>query len=291
MRFTDRALQRLSSEAGRAALLDDRSARSVVMASYGLDAAALGGVATAQVDSFRLGGIDDGAWPPDTAAPARSVRVDALWLGSVRVTTQPRARGRVDAVGAQHLRLDDIDDTIRAAAGVLPSGDALETARANELLRRIAAAAAHRDAAPQTLLETWFEKAGVSSVGALISLVGAAPAQQLQLSISAPAGVLPAVAIDCPVAVALMIRDHTDAAFGLLEAVHDAQAARWVLRRAGIEPGNVPALPQGKAVVACVVSSDWFDDADWRGANPGERITNAIAWLAREGIALIVVPP
>lgn len=290
MNFEDRTLVALTQEASRLAVLNDRAARNVVRAAYGVDDGALIGLATAQFDSFSLGGLDEA--PADAAGLPAPVlppapRIDALWRGGVHVSASwPRAR--IDSVRQAQLSLARLDEAVAVATGgALPAGPALETARRAELLRRIEAAAGHDEAVTDALLQAWLDKAGIASVAELLQAPGSAPLSQLQLAISPPLGGVAASQMRFPVAVALMVRDHSDPAFRLTEAVAAARRVQLAMRRAGFEPAPSDSAGHGRAVTALLVSQSWFDDVHWPGADPATRISLAGSWMAREGIALV----
>jgi len=287
MKFVDRALVTLTSVASRIALLDDRSCRSIVKATYAVDDAALIGIASPNFASFTFGGLDDPLPNPGVVIP----RIDALWRGTIRVAAS-MPRGRIDSLHYVAISLKNLDADVAAThGGVLPVGAALETERRAELMRRIRAAARHPEAVTDAVLDRWLEDAGSASVADLLASDGTAPLSQMQLAMSPPLGGNVATQADFPVAVALMLRDHTEAGFGLADTVHAARRVQQEMRRAGFEPAATEFAGPGKAVVALVVPQVWFNDTDWPGANPAARISAADAWMTRESIALVVVPP
>jgi hypothetical protein len=94
--------------------------------------------------------------------------------------------------------------------------------------------------------------------------------------------------MDFPVAVSVAIRDPNSPGSSLVEIISGARRLQSSLRKAGFEPKKASeAGGHGRAVIALLVPDNWFDDTDWPGANMADRIDQASAWMAQEGIALV----
>jgi hypothetical protein len=286
MDFVDRALIAIGDEAARLVLLGSDALMNVLRAAYSIDEASLQGNATADFASFTLGGLDPEEGEDATLMPPPSLRVDALWRGSVRVAASfPKS---TVAVQAGRVSLTGLDADVAAAnGGVMPSGVALEAARRAELLKRIATLAHHPESATPSVIEAWLAAAGVQSVGDLLLAPDVAAASEFSLTFSAPAGAN-FQQMSFPIAAALLIRDPTDPGSRLTDMVASARRLQARLRKAGFEPKQASSdAGLGKVVTALVVPESWFDDAQWPGSDQLDRIKTAGTWLAREGIALV----
>src|SRR5262245_18756422 len=108
MNFVDFALVRLAQDATRASVFDQDSLGQIVAAAYASEAASLDGPYTGLFDEFQLGvpiprrATVDGYWGSLTGMErtevrlalagvgrASTVRVDALWRGSIVARTAP----------------------------------------------------------------------------------------------------------------------------------------------------------------------------------------------------------
>ncbi|MEQ8766298.1 MAG: hypothetical protein RL885_20455 [Planctomycetota bacterium] len=293
MNFEDKVLVQLASEASRTALLSQRALINILLATYGLDEAALQGVAVPKFSSFSFGGLEPQGTSETQESPPEPERIDALWQGSVRVEASwPRAR--IDRVAARSVSLSGLDDAVaQGNGGQLPSGAALEAARRAELRKRVQMQTRYPDGIGERLVDGWLREAGVGAVGELLATAGATHRlSSLQLEVSPPIGGTDLAEIELPVGVALLIRDSARPEVSLTQILAATRRIRASLRRAGFEPKTQPEVTgPGKAIVALFVSDAWFGDSDWPGADSAARIQAASQWLAREGIALAPVSP
>jgi hypothetical protein len=99
------------------------------------------------------------------------------------------------------------------------------------------------------------------------------------------------------VAVALLIRD---AGFSLSQLMAETRMARDRIGPLGLEVPHGDGLrPRQPLFAAWVIPGSIFDDSDWPGGQAGmtadqlrtARRAAAGAWLAREGIGLVVTAP
>lgn len=287
LNFVDRVLIALAVESSRATVFSEEALRNVVKAGYGLDDTAISGVPTARFSTFSLGGFELDAKQPTWPELLATDRVDALWRGSVQVSSSfPRAV--VQEVELSTLSLATLDaDVATANGGVMPAGDALELARRVALRNRLATLAAHPEATGNGSIDELLARAGVTTLAELLSAPGVASLSQLRIAFSPPIGGEAFTLFDFPVAVAVLIRDPSETGFHLATLVSAARRVQQEMRRAGFEPKpGAGAVGQGKALVAVVVPETWFDDTAWPGGTAAQRLANAGAWMAREGMAL-----
>ena len=288
MDFPAKALVALSSDASRITTFGQNGLKNVVKASYGLEDAVIQGAATPTFSAFTLGGLDPDDSEGASELPAPALRIDALWRGSIRLSAS-FPKSEVLSVQAGGLSLAGLDDDVAAAnGGVLPSDDALEAARRTELRNRLDALVDHTEAATDDVIDAWLASAGATSVGQLLEADDTVPLSELKIRFSPPLGGGAFTQMDFPVAVSVAIRDPNSPGSGLVEIISGVRRLQSSLRRAGFEPKNASeAGGHGRAVIALLVPDDWFDDTDWPGANKADRINQASAWMAQEGIALV----
>jgi len=117
---------------------------------------------------------------------------------------------------------------------------------------------------------------------------------QAEITFAAPQPVS-ATAKPLPIAAAVLIRDAPG--LSIAQLLTDSKAARARLRPLGIERSPEPTLRLREPLpIVWIVPEGLFDDPGWPGAAPGmspaaaraARRTAAGAWLAREGIGLVV---
>ncbi len=289
MEFQDRAVIAVSTPVLRSNVFSDVALKNIVKAAYGLDEAVLQGAATANYSSFTLGGLDmpggEQETPPE---PSPNLRIDALWRGSVRIAARfPKAR--IDSASFKSLSLKNLDADVAAAnGGNMPVGEALEAARRAALKARIAQLANQAATANDAVVDLFLRKSGANGMAALVARPDAAQFGQMQLAISEALGGDAFAQMDFPVAVAILIRDPAVPGFSLAAIIAAARQVQQQMRHAGFQPAEPsPAGGMGKAIIALVVPMDWFNDADWPGADPQARIAASGAWMAGEGIGLV----
>lgn len=290
MQFKDQILLRFCDPVSRFTAFTESALKNAVMAAYRVERVALQGTATPMFSSFVLGGLDEPEGDPATNRDA-SLRVDALWRGSISVDAN-FAQARVEVAEMATLSLDGFDvEVVTANGGALPIGAALEPARREILAGRIAAISNNTAAATDQVIDSFLAKSGVQNIATLLEKPNQVTLSQLQLMISDPIGGAGFKKMEFPVALAVLIRDPSEPQNSLTELVSAARLIQQQLRKAGFEPQIASqAGGQGTAAVVLVVPESWFEDQDWPGTNKTERIEKAGDWMAREGIGLAVIP-
>jgi hypothetical protein len=306
MNFVDFAFVRLAQEATRASVFDQDSLEQIVAAGYGADVTSLAGPYSGLFDEFQMGvaiprrATVDGHWGPITgmertevqlalAGLGRSstVRVDALWRGSVVARTAP-ANARIQQVMSSWPDTNGIDEEIIAALGSLPADPAaLEHERRTRFLARVRASFSQPLAFDDARFDEWLQRIGAQSIGDLMAryhgqlLTGA-----LQVAFTDPAAT-PASPKALPLSAAILIRDVP---LSIAELLADSKMIRECLLDAGVERAPDPVLSRrAPLVVVWVVPSTVFDDADWPGADGPARRLAAASWLGAEGIAVALL--
>jgi hypothetical protein len=303
MNFVDFALVRLAQEETRASVFDQDSLEQIVAAGYTDDVSGLAGPYSGSFDEFQIGvsiprrATIDGHWGPITSMErtevqlalaglgrTSTVRVDALWRGSVVARTSP-ASSHIRQVASAWPDTGNIDREIVAALGSLPADPvALEHERRTRFLALVGASVGEPAAFSDAWLDDWLRRIGAESVGDVMTrdrgqlLTGA-----LQIAFADPADT-PASPRSLPLSVAILIRD---APLSIADLLADSKMIREHLLEAGVE--RAPDQTIGRRaplVVVWIVPSTVFDDADWPGVDAVSRRRAAATWLGAEGIAV-----
>jgi len=302
--FVDTTLVRLADSATRGQVIDDAALSSLIDATYepgSMDVAAPFG---ALFDAFELGvdlpmpTLATGAWLPRggaeriearfeiTGLPRASLRVDALWTGSVTATVNfPSAV--IESLDTAWADVGNIDAQIVSDLGGLP-GDpqVLEHERRERYLEQLRAVAADPGALTEEALERDLADAGVRSIADLMERAGGgigAVGAKLRMRVTTP----PAATVrQLPVRTALLVRD--DAAL-LADLLRDSKQLSALMRGSGQVPAGGDFPSRGKPTVMWVLPRTLFDDVGWPGPDNATRRRRAAEWLAREGIALAAV--
>jgi hypothetical protein len=219
---------------------------------------------------------------------ASTVRVDALWRGSVVARTSP-ANARIRQVRSAWPDSDGIDSEIVTALGSLPEDPAaLERERRTRFLGRVRAAFDHPAAFTDAWFDDWLQRIGAQSVGDLMArfrgqlLTGA-----LQIAFADPAETPPSPKA-LPLSAAILIRD---APLSIADLLAESKMIREQLLEAGVERARDQSMSRrAPLVVVWIVPSSIFDDADWPGGDVAGRRRTAAAWLGAEGIAVAALP-
>jgi hypothetical protein len=310
--FVDRIVVQLADPTQRAGLFDDAALESLLAAGYRLDGAT--GPFTPVFDELRLGlpappAVNvDGTWQMIGESKPTEVRLTAsgfsaddptvingLWRGGIVARFAP-AGDPVTAVFTAWPDLALLDRMVVAAAGNLPSGPALETARRTQLRALARTGMAGADPLTAADVDDWFARAGVSTVAELLARPEVDPTGVVRVTYAAPQPVVDTPRF-IPVTVALLVRD---ASASITDFLVDSRRVRERLDLAGLVPVAKRELPiRQPVIVAWVVPIDWFDDTDWPGATEvmnanqrrAARRAAATAWLANEGVGLVAVTP
>jgi hypothetical protein len=260
MNFVDFALARLAAAETRAAVFDQDALEQIVAAGYAADGATLTGPYDGLFDELQIGvsvprrATVDGYWGPMTAAERTevrlaldglgrhsTVRVDALWRGSVVARTSP-ANARISSVVSTWPDADGIDAEIVAALGSLPAdAAALERERRRRLLGRLRAAFDQPAAFTDLWFDDWLQQIGAQSAGDVMArfrgqlLTGA-----LQIAFTNPAAVPPSPRA-LPLSAAILIRDAAVDRRPPRRQQDDPRAPPRSRCRARARPGDEPA--------------------------------------------------
>jgi len=310
MNFVDFALIRLAQKETRASIFDQDSLEQIVAAGYADEVSGLAGPYSGSFDEFLVGvpiprrATIDGHWGPITSMEgtevqlalagvgrASTVRVDALWRGSIVARTSP-ANSRIRQVVSAWPDTDGIDRDIVAALGSLPADPAaLERERRTRFLVLVRALVGEPAALTDVWLDDWLHRIGAESIGDLMTrnrgqlLTGA-----LQIAFADPSDT-PASPRSLPLSVAILIRD---APLSIADLLAESKMIREHLLESGVERAADQTISRrAPLVVVWLVPSAVFDDADWPGADPVVRRRAAAAWLGAEGIAVAALskPP
>jgi hypothetical protein len=312
--FVDATFVRLADPASRAGVFDDDALEQLVQAAYDADAIGAEGPFQPLFDEFHLGpparppGVLEGVWNPvggvnQTEIRLRvlglgvgvAARVDALWRGAI-VARVVAGGGTIGGVEVAWPDPSGLDDEIIADLGALPTDPgALEAERRSRFLARVRAAAAQPQVVDDAALDAWLARLGAATVGDLLDRGrGVAAGGAVQVTFE-PTGPAQATARPLPLSALLLVRD---AGFSVAELVAESNALRDRIGMLGLERPADAALPRRVPVlVVWVVPPAVFDDPDWPGGTSGspdqrraQRRAAAGAWLAREGIGLVVAP-
>jgi hypothetical protein len=309
--FEDTTVVQLADEGTRAGVFDQDALEQLLGCAYDVDAMGpFQGQYAPLFDDFEVGfappslAMVDGTWASAGGADrtearlqvsglaADAPRVDALWRGSILARFADTGEEILDARLAWPA-IEEIDAAVAAAnGGVLPSGNALETARRDELLdslRRQFGDTTAPFALDDDGLKAIVKAAGASSVGTFLQSAQA-PDQVtavMALTFDQPAPVA-ATRRPLPVTVALLVRDVPLDVAGLLQ---ETTRVRERLAGVGVErPQSNGSRPRAPIVIAWVVPASTFTDGDWPGADAADRRARAGTWMARQGIGLVPVP-
>lgn len=309
MQFVDATLVRLADPTTRATLFDQDSLRALLEAGYETDQLAVNGPFNPLFDEFRLGfyaprvGSFEGTWQGSGGADRREasfrvtglgddapVRVDAIWRGSIVARAQPTT-STIAGLDIDRVSFDDIDAQV-AAAGPVPSNPAaLEQARRAVLVARLKAGADDPAAVTPEFVDAWLASSGLGSAAAIVAAGSTAAASSVAITFSPPVGPPPGP-VPLPVSIALLVRDAGESIAQLLA---ETKAVRDVVEPLGLERRTDSALTRrARVIVGWVVPAATFDDPDWPtpaggGAPRIRRRAAASAWLAKEGIGLVVM--
>jgi len=302
--FVDTTLVRLADSATRGQVIDDAALSSLIDATYQpgtMDVAAPFG---ALFDAFELGldlqlpTLASGACMPSgtaeriearfeiTGLPRSSLRVDAVWTGSVTATVNfPTAV--IGSVDTSWASVGTLDRQIVADLGALPANpDALEHERRVRYLAFLRSATADQTGFTEEALERNLAQAGVQSIAELIEHAGGgfgAAGAKLVMKVTQPAA---GTIRQLPVRTAFLVRDATAS---LADLLRDAKTVCSLMRASGQVPADGGLPTRGRPTVMWVVPASLFDDNGWPGPDNPTRRTRAAAWLAREGVALAAV--
>lgn len=313
--YEDYTLVRLADEAIRASLFDQVSLEQMLVASYDVEVLSLSGPYSAVFERLFLGlsvprrALVEGCWGLPSSAERHearitvhglgvdSVHVDALWRGAI-VAQASRSSATIDRVTGSWADLEGIDEEIIAALGALPSDPAvLEAQRRMRLLDRLRAGFRQPEALSEAWLDGWLAQHGVATAGELLVRMRAQSSTgAFEVGFSEPASETPAPRA-LPLTVALLIRGEPLSVSRLLA---DSKLVREHLDQLGVgQPPDPAAAQRQRLLVAWMVPEQTFDDPDWPGGDePGltpevqreRRRAAAGAWMAREGIGLVVTP-
>jgi len=309
MDFVDTTLVRLADAVLRASVLDEISLAQLVAASRDTDGLDVAAPYAPVFDTLRFFYADDrpaafcGSWMTLGHADRTELnvqasglgmpgpRIDALWAGAITATARP-ADSRVDQVTLAYLEVAGLD----AEIAPLPTDPVqLEAKRRARLLARIQAKLDQPALFDDEALGGWLGELGVGSVGALMAGPQASAGATIRIHYTSPASVQPR-AQSFRVAAALLIRALP---ISIAELLDETRRIRPYLDQLGFAPARDPD-PRARRtpLVAWIVPGELFDDAGWPGAKAGvtadvaraSRRMWAGAWLASEGIGLIVPP-
>ena len=316
MNFVDYTLVRLAEPESRLSIFDQAALQVLLSAAYDTDLLALEGPFQPLFDRFSVGlsmrprMSIEGRWGEvsdpqhhhivlqfDATDSASTLRVDALWQGSVNASLGS-ARSGVDSVSATWPSTAGIDAEIVAALGALPASAAdLESERRKRLLARWRAGTLQPDALRDSAFDDWVASVGASSVSELMTLwPGIVAAGSLKVGFS-PSVATPPSPQALPISVAILVRDQP---IDLGRMLSDSRQVRETLLARGVEqPSDFGFASRSHVVVAWIVPTSVFDDADWPGGDAADsaetknlkRRTAAQLWLASEAIGLVTPPP
>lgn len=316
MNFVDKKLVHLADDVLRPAVFDQVALEQILTTAYDTSLTPVSGPFQPVFDEFRIGlstppeGRVNGNWSALGGAERtdltlnvsgigaeNTVRVDAVWRGSIIARTAPLA-DRIESVALAWANPGTIDAEIAAALGALPADPAvLEAERRVRFKSHVSAALDQPGAFSDQRLETWLSDLGATSVGDLIENVrGTAQGATVQVQFSPPSPT-PALPVPMPLVSALLVRD---AGFSIADLIADTRAVRTRLEALGFErPGDTGFRVRHEILVTWVIPNIVFDDTDWPGAQAGHtpaqardaRRAAAGLWLAREGIGLVTTPP
>jgi hypothetical protein len=303
--FADRVLVQLADPSLRGALFDDMSLAQLIAAAYDESQFIVDGPFEPVFDSLRIGipvpriATFDGYWCPTGTAQkvdmrlqgtgfcdSFPVRVDALWHGHI-VARRTLSSAIISQLTTTWPDLASVDATIAQDLGALPADPAqLEAERRARVLARLRAGLSQPDALTDVAFDHWLERSGASSVGELVTAFGGIlnPATvALQFSTN---GTEELLAEALPITVALLIRN---APVSLADLLMQSKQVRQPLSAAGLGATARAALPlKEPLLIGWMLPTSVFEDTDWPGADATARRANAGAWLAHEGIGLMV---
>lgn len=305
MNYADKTLVRLADPATRAALFDQTSLGQILTAAYDVSAMPVQGPFTAVFDELSVGvtapptGTLEGSWNVvgaidrteasfQVAGVGQSdvLRIGALWRGAV-VARFPTSGEPITDVTSNWPDLGSIDEAIETALGSLPSDPAtLEAERRTRLEALLEAGMDQPAALSDATVDAWLESVGVESVGDLLTRFAGSVVPGTVTVTFAPPVAAPATPRPLPVTAALLVRDS---GFSVTDLLVESRLIRQRIRALGAEqPPQNGLRPRDSVLVAWIVPPETFNDADWPGANVAARRAGAGAWLAREGIGLVV---
>jgi hypothetical protein len=307
-------LARIADPLTRGAMFDNDCLAGLLAAAFTDEALTFDGPFTAAFDEFYLGvsvprhAVVEGRWGQvgearinegrfSLTAPGMqgSVRVDALWRGSI-VARFVSANGRIESVAAKWPDTSGIDANIIAELGSLPVDPALlETKRRTRFLALLRASLSEPDAFTDAALGAWLVGVGATSVSDLMTrLQGQVHAGMVEVKYAPPSTDVP-LPRALPISAALLIRD---AGFSLPALLADSKLVRDHLQEMGIERPRPEVTSRDPLLVIWMVPETLFDDTDWPGGESATndtdgrrlRLRTAAAWLARESIAIVTTP-
>jgi hypothetical protein len=306
MNFVDFTLVRLAQDETRASVFDQDALAQIVAAGYAAEGATLAGPYSGLFDELQVGvsiprrATIDGHWCSTTgertvvrlelagAGRPSTVRVDAIWRGSVVARTSP-ASSRIRQVISSWPGPDGIDREIIGALGSLPADPvALEAERRSRFLSRVRAAFPQSGAFTDAWFDDWLGRIGARSVGDLMTrFQGQLLTGALEIAFADPAETPPSPRL-LPLSAAILIRD---APLSIADLLADSKMIREHLFEAGVERAPDQAMSRrAPLVVVWIVPDTVFEDVDWPGADAAARRRSAAAWLGAEGIAVATLP-
>ena len=306
MDFPDSTLIRLSTEAGRNALLSQSALAHLASAAFDLSLDPIEGPFALSVETAETGveivpsvSVDGTIRAPDRPAPnelrlvlrglrpVAPLRADALWRGELIARRVSRDSVIEDALPA--FTALDLDRVIAASTGGLPADPtALEAARRAELLARLRARMTQPGLLDEAGLQALLDEAGQRDVAGLLALRGCTALGTLRLRFSAPSAG-PPEPVRLPVTIAVMVRS----AIGSLSAfLAEARALREHLARdAEALPPPAPLRRRVQILPLLVLPQATFFAPGWPGADSAERQRTAEEFLQRESVGLAVAGP
>ncbi len=312
MNYVDFTLIRMADPATRATLFDEEALEQMAAAGYGEEAAALSGPYQAVFREMEIGlsipnrSTVDGWWNMGTMRNEgrfiitgmgrdSSVRIDALWRGSIIARITP-ATGKIIEEISEWPDPSGIDGEIIAALGAPPTNPiTLDRERRNRFLARIRAALRQPDAFTDAIFDDWLGRVGAESVSDLMTRFrGVISTGTLRIRYSDPTAPPPSPR-ELPITAAVLLRDQP---ISLAEILSQSKMVGEHLREAGVERArDANTSARAPILVVWMVPETIFDDDDWPGGTSGSvaekrllRRRAAAAWLGPEGIAFAPTP-
>lgn len=301
MDFSDKAILRLATPAGRNSLLDQTTLAQMAEAGFDTAAHPLTGPFALEVDTVDLGAeiaraatlegqivSVPGSPPMDVRLKlagfpaAAPLRIDALWRGALIARRVPQD-DRVEAVSGGFSALD-IDREIIADLGALPrSSSALEAERRRRLAARLGEGAANPDLIDSGSLDAMLGAANAADVATLIEARGTAGLARFLLQFGAAAAT-PPVPVRLPSTIAVIVRDAPLRLASLLAETRTVLSA--LSDTPALQPNVSEIRRRSSVLVLWVVPQEVLDDDGWPGADRSARRTAAAELLSPQGIAL-----
>ena len=305
MQFVDQQLVRLASASTQPAFFDEDGLERIARAAYHLEPGVLDAPWSAAFDELdfasgfplRQTARIEARWDASMRAEAQLdlqaedgelQGVSAIWRGAI-IGRGRVGGGRVDRVVGGFPGLDLIDAAIDGRGAPPPaSGPAREAARREEIARRLAAAAGRPGSVSGDDVATLLTEEGADEVGTFLATGQASrrlAAFMVRFASDVPAAPVP---VRLELVAAIFIFDPASAGFSLGSMLSRTRKGLDVLAGKTLTRDAPAGLRRrNESVAIWVVPASWFDDADWPGAGPAERLAEASAWLQPHGIALV----